>query len=51
MKDKSSPLYSEYIIDGIRQELTPAQMLGVQMQEGECEPIVDETKELRMRRG
>lgn len=28
MKEKLSPLYSEYIIDGVAQELTPAEMLG-----------------------
>ena len=48
MKEKSAALYSEYIIDGIPQTLTPARMLESvcackKESAGEFEPIVDET--------
>ena len=50
MKEKVSPLHSEYIIDGLTQDLTPAQMLddslvpGTAVPAGEaCGQIVDET--------
>jgi len=43
MKDnKISPLYSEYVIDGVSKELTPAQMLGGPEVPG-FSPIVDES--------
>lgn len=50
MDGKISPLYSDYIIDGVPQELTPAQMLDVCLAErlpvcyeGSFEQIVDES--------
>lgn len=43
MTPKVSPLYSEYVIDGLREDLTPAQMLGLPASDREWEPIVDET--------
>ena len=52
MNEKVSALYSEYIIDGVPQDLTPARILDACMVEdglrppcGEdvCEPVVDET--------
>jgi len=53
MKEKTSALNSEYIIDGIHQQLTPAEILDDCLSEsvspkaasGEFEPIVDETKD------
>ena len=52
MDEKTSALYSEYVIDGVPQELTPAQILEACLAEGAerpnapegaFEPIVDET--------
>ena len=51
MNEKTSALYSEYVIDGVPQELTPARILDACMAEdaarteapGSFEPIVDET--------
>ncbi len=52
MNEKVSALYSEYIIDGVPQELTPARILDACMvedglrppcKEDVCEPVVDET--------
>ena len=50
MDEKTSALFSEYIIDGVPQELTPARMLDVcltdafpQASEASFAPIVDET--------
>ncbi|MBO4758086.1 MAG: hypothetical protein J5577_06520, partial [Bacteroidales bacterium] len=52
MDEKVSALYSEYIIDGVPQELTPARILDAIMvedgsrpsiPEGVPEPVVDET--------
>ena len=52
MNEKTSALYSEYIIDGVRQELTPARILEAclaadserpEAPEGEFPPIIDET--------
>ena len=40
---KTSPLYSEYVIDGLRQEMTVAGMLSLPDSTEEWEPIVDET--------
>lgn len=42
MREKTSALHSGYVIDGVRQELTPAQMLGIPAEEG-CAAIVDES--------
>ena len=52
MNEKTSALYSEYVIDGIPQELTPARILEACMAEdagrgpvpaGSFDPVVDET--------
>ena len=50
MKEKISPLHSPYIIDGVRQELSPARILesvcDFPFDEGEGNayaPVVDET--------
>lgn len=51
MNEKTSALYSEYIIDGIRQELTPARMLDACLvsapvrtgSSADYEPVVDES--------
>lgn len=50
MKEKTSALYSEYIIDGAAQELTPAAMLDDSLSGSSCAgaregyaPVVDET--------
>lgn len=51
MNEKTSALYSEYVIDGVPQELTPAQILDACLAEGSVragvpdsfEPVVDET--------
>ena len=51
MNEKTSALYSEYIIDGLRQELTPARMLDSCLASAPVctessagyEPVVDET--------
>ena len=52
MNEKTSALYSEYVIDGVPQELTPAHILEACMAadaarpespDGAFEPIVDET--------
>lgn len=51
MNEKTSALYSEYIIDGIRQDLTPARMLNACLasapappdSSADYEPVVDET--------
>ena len=43
MTEKVSPLHSEYIIDGIAQELTPAQMLDDSLAAEPGEQIIDET--------
>ena len=51
MNEKTSALYSEYIIDGIRQDLTPARMLDACLasaptpsdSSADYEPVVDET--------
>lgn len=50
MKEKTSALFSEYIIDGIRQSLTPAQMLSpctaegvLPAPDGPYAPFADET--------
>ena len=51
MNEKTSALYSEYVIDGVPQELTPAQILDACLAEGSAragvadsfEPVVDET--------
>lgn len=44
-----SVLHSPYIIDGVQQDLTPAQILGIACGAGECavkpEPVVDESRE------
>lgn len=46
MKENASALYSKYVIDGLRMEVTPGQMLdaacGQQPVQEEFEPIVDE---------
>lgn len=46
MKENASALYSKYVIDGLRMEVTPGQMLdaacGQQSVQEEFEPIVDE---------
>ena len=46
MKENASALYSKYVIDGIRMEVTPGQMLdaacGQPSVGEEYEPIVDE---------
>ena len=50
MKEKTSALFSEYIIDGVRQSLTPAQMLApcaaegaLPVPDGPYAPFADET--------
>ena len=43
MVQKTSPLYSEYVIDGLRQEMTVAQMLSLPDDMQEWGSIVDET--------
>ena len=52
MKEKVSPLHSEYIIDGVTQELTPAQMLDDAscLPSGQYSPIVDESLDPKMYR-
>ena len=50
MKEKTSALFSEYVIDGVRQGLTPARMLlscaadgALTIPDERFEPVVDET--------
>ena len=53
MKEKTSALFSEFIIDGVRQSLTPAQMLApcasegaLPVPDGPYAPLVDETLDI-----
>ena len=55
MKENSSALYSEYIIDGVRMDESPAQMLRecmppdiagkVSIRKGEFAPVIDESRD------
>lgn len=43
MKEKTSALYSPYVIDGTAMELTPAQILGLDVPEEKFDSVIDET--------